>query len=34
MDPKGMGAPVAHGVSSHRALKKQQDNDIVVSLDV
>ena len=31
---KGMGAPVAHDVSGHRALKKQQNNDIMVSLDV
>ena len=34
MGPKGMGAPVAQYVSGHRALKKQQNNDIVVSLDV
>ena len=34
MGPKGMGAPVAHDVSGHRALKKQQNSDIGVSLDV
>ena len=34
MGPKGMGAPVAHNVSGHRALKRQQNNDIVVFLDV
>ena len=34
MGPKGMGAPVAMDVSGHRALKKQQNNDIVVSLGV
>ena len=32
--PKGYGAPVTHDVSSHRALKEQQNNDIGVSLDV
>ena len=32
--PKGMGAPVAMDVSGHRALKKQQNNDMVVSLGV
>ena len=32
--PKGMGAPVTHDVSGHRALEKQQNNDIGVSLDV
>ena len=31
---KGMGAPVTHDVSGHRALEKQQNNDIGVSLDV
>ena len=34
MGPKGMGAPVAMDVSGHRALKKQQNNDVVVSLGV
>ena len=34
MGPKGMGAPAAYGVSGHRALKKQQKNGIMVSLDV
>ena len=34
MGPKGMGAPVTHDVSGHRALEKQQNNDIGVSLDV
>ena len=34
MGPKGMGAPVTHDVSGHRALKKQQNNDTMVSLDV
>ena len=34
MGPKGMGAPVAMDVSGHRALKKQQNNDMVVSLGV
>ena len=34
MGPKGMGAPVAMDVSGHRALKMQQNNDIVVSLGV
>ena len=29
----GMGAPVTHDVSGHRALKKQQIGDIGVSLD-
>ena len=28
----GMGAPVTHDVSGHRALKKQQNDDIEVSL--
>ena len=28
-----MGAPVTHDVSGHRALKKQQNNDIEVSLE-
>ena len=28
----GMGAPVTHDVSSHRALKKQQNRDIWVSM--
>ena len=28
----GMGAPVIHDVSDHRALKKQQNDDIGVSL--
>ena len=32
--PKGMGAPVTHDVSGHRALEKQQNNDIGVSLNV
>ena len=34
MDQKGMGAPVTHDVSGHRALKKQQNSDLGVSLDV
>ena len=34
MGPKGMGAAVAMDVSGHRALKMQQNNDIVVSLGV
>ena len=29
----GMGAPVTHVVSGHRALKKQLNNDIEVSLE-
>ena len=29
----GIGAPLTHVVSSHRALKKQQNNDIGVSLE-
>ena len=29
----GMGAPVIHVVSAHRALKKQKNNDIEVSLE-
>ena len=29
----GMGAPVTHDVSGHRALKKQQNDDIGVSLE-
>ena len=28
-----MGAPVTHVVSSHRALKKQENNDIWVSIE-
>ena len=28
-----MGAPVTHDVSGHRALKKQQNDDIGVSLE-
>ena len=28
----GMGAPVIHDVIGHRALKKQQNEDIMVSL--
>ena len=28
MDSMGMGAPVAYDVTSHRALKKQQNSDI------
>ena len=34
MNLVGMGAPVTHVVSGHRTLKKQQNNDIGVSLDV
>ena len=34
MGPTGMGAPVAMDVSGHRVLKKQQNNDMVVSLGV
>ena len=34
MGPKGMGAPVAHGVSSHRALKIQQKDNIWALIDV
>ena len=34
IDYVGVGAPVTHVVSSHRALKKQQNSDIGVSLDV
>ena len=33
MNHKGMGAPVTHVVSSHRALKKQQNSDIWVSIE-
>ena len=29
----GMGAPVTHVASGHRALKKQQNSDIGVSLE-
>ena len=29
----GVGAPVTHVVSGHRALKKQQNSDIGVSLE-
>ena len=29
----GMGAPATHVVSGHRTLKKQQNNDIRVSLE-
>ena len=29
----GMGAPVTHDVIGHRALKKQQNKDIMVSLE-
>ena len=29
----GMGAPVTHDVTGHRALKKQQNKDIMVSLE-
>ena len=32
MNHRGMGAPVTHVVSSHRALKKQQNSDIWVSI--
>ena len=32
MNCRGMGAPVTHVVSSHRALKKQQNSDIWVSI--
>ena len=34
MGPKGMGAPVAIDVSGHRALKMQQNNDVMGSLGV
>ena len=34
MGPKGMDTPVTHDVSGHRALKKQQNSDIGVSLDI
>ena len=30
----GMGAPVTHDVSGHWALKKQQNKDIIVSLEL
>ena len=29
----GMGAPVTHDVIGHRALEKQQNEDIMVSLE-
>ena len=29
----GMGAPVTHDVIGHRTLKKQQNDDIMVSLE-
>ena len=29
----GMGVPVTHDVSGHKALKKQQNDDIGVSLE-
>ena len=34
MGPKGMGAPVAMDVSGHRALKMQQNKDVMGSLGV
>ena len=34
IDYVGMGAPVTHDVSSHRALKIQQNWDIWVLIDV
>ena len=33
MNHRGMGAPVTHVISSHRALKKQQNSDIWVSIE-
>ena len=33
MSHKGMGAPVTHDVSSHRALKIQQNQDIWVLIE-
>ena len=33
-DHKGVGAPVAHDVSSHRALKIQQNDNIWALIDV
>ena len=33
MNHRGMGAPVTHVVSSHRALQKQQNSDIWVSIE-
>ena len=33
MNQRGMGAPVIHVVSSHRALKKQQNSDIWASIE-
>ena len=34
MNQMGMGAPVTHDVSSHRATKKQQNSDIWLLIHV